>query len=222
MGRLISGVNDLKTKFPEIAAQFHPVKNGTLTPSQIASTSHEKVWWICDKGHEYEAIVSNKSQGHGCPVCAGKIVLPGFNDLASDNPTLIAEWHPTKNGKLTPQQVTANSTKKVWWQCSEGHEWQASPNHRNYGKHNCPYCSNQKILMGFNDMTTTHPELAKEWHPTLNGELLPTMIGAGSHKKVWWQCSEGHEWQAIIQSRKLGYGCPVCARIKRKKENERK
>lgn len=209
----------LSESHPELAAEWNSIKNGDLKPSDVTTYSHKKVWWLGLCGHEWQAYISNRSQGHGCPVCDGKVVLSGFNGLASDNPTLAAEWHPTKNGELTPEQVTAATSKKVWWLGSCGHEWQASPNQRNSKsrKHNCPYCSNQKILIGFNDMATTNPELAKEWHPTKNGELLPKMIGAGSHKKVWWQCFLGHEWQAIIQSRSLGHNCPVCSgRIKQK------
>ena len=57
------------------------------------------------------------------------------------------------------------------------------------------------------------PEIAGQWHPTLNGGLTPEMVTAGSSRKVWWQCPDGHVWKAIICSRtgKQKCGCPVCA-----------
>ena len=49
----------LADKFPEIAKQWHPTKNGDLTPSDVAVSSHKKVWWTCPKGddHEWEATL---------------------------------------------------------------------------------------------------------------------------------------------------------------------
>ncbi|MBQ8623595.1 MAG: zinc-ribbon domain-containing protein [Oscillospiraceae bacterium] len=74
----------------------------------------------------------------------------------------------------------------------------------------CPYCSGKKILSGYNDLATTNPNLATEWHPDKNGVLLPTMVSPGSHKKVWWLCKKGHEWQASIENRSKGSSCPIC------------
>ena len=80
---------------------------------------------------------------------------------------------------------------------------------KNGGK--CPVCCNQKVLKGYNDLTTTNPNLAKEWNFERNIQLLPTEITAGSKKKVWWKCSKcGYEWQAQISNRNHGTGCPVC------------
>jgi hypothetical protein len=60
-------------------------------------------------------------------------------------------------------------------------------------------------------MATTHPALVAEWHPTKNGDLTPADVFAGSGRKVWWLCEEGHEWEAIGSSRTWGTGCPICA-----------
>lgn len=82
----------------------------------------------------------------------------------------------------------------------------------------CPYCTNKKVLAGFNDLATVEPRIAAEWHPTLNGSLTPEMVTAGSRKKVWWECPLGHVWKAAIYSRtgKKKCGCPVCAGKARK------
>ena len=124
-----------------------------------------------------------------------------------------------KNGKLKPTEVTAGSNKKVWWLCDKGHEWSISINTRN-GGNSCPYCSNQKVLVGYNDLATTNPSLAKEWHPTKNGDLKPTDVVAGSNKKVWWLCSQGHEWQAMVSTRNKGSGCMACYRQRRNNKNK--
>lgn len=208
------GENDLFTTHPAVAAQWHPQKNGTRTPQTVVSGNHAKVWWLCDKGHEWQAtILSRTTLGNGCPVCAGKIVIPGVNDLANANPSIASQWHPTKNGTLTPEQVTPFSNRKAWWVCDEGHEYDTVIAHRVHNSSGCPYCTNRKVLAGFNDLATVEPKIAEQWHPTLNGELTPQMVTASSHKKVWWQCSEGHSWKAVVYSRtgRRKCGCPVCA-----------
>ena len=205
------GFNDLASQMPEIAAQWHPTKNGTLTPEMVTTGSNRKTWWVCDKGHEWQQKINDRIyNGYGCPYCAGKKVWPGFNDLASQMPEIAAQWHPTKNGTLTPEMVTTGSKRKIWWVCYKGHEWQTTVKSRAEGC-SCPYCANRAVIKGYNDLATTHPQLAQQWHPTKNGRLTPEDVVAGTLRKVWWQCEKGHEWRAQIASRANGVGCPVCA-----------
>ena len=77
----------------------------------------------------------------------------------------------------------------------------------------CPYCAGRSVMPGFNDLATIEPEVAKEWHPTMNAVLTPEQVTAGSSKQVWWQCSDGHAWKARVSSRtsRKRPGCPVCA-----------
>ncbi len=65
-------------------------------------------------------------------------------------------------------------------------------------------------MPGFNDLATKYPALAKEWNMQKNGKLLPSNVTAGSGKKVWWKCENGHEWQSKIVARVYGSGCPIC------------
>ena len=118
-------------------------------------------------------------------------MLEGFNDLTTTEPQLAKEWHPTRNAGLEPTEVTSGSNKKVWWQCitHPDHEWQARPLTRTGGS-GCPICGAKKVLEGFNDLTTTEPQIAKEWHPTRNDDLKPTEVTRGSGKKIWWQCNK--------------------------------
>ncbi len=139
-----------------------------------------------------------------------KIALES-SSLAIKNPELLAEWNTTKNGLLTPYDVTPGSGKKVWWKCSLGHEWQATIASRVNGN-GCPYCSNQRVLVGFNDLATTNPELLDDWDYERN-RVLPTEISLGSSKAVWWKCKNGHSYEMKIYSRtgRQKSGCPYCS-----------
>ncbi len=211
---VLAGENDLTVTHPVLAAQWHPKKNGSLLASQVVAGSRRKVWWQCEKGHEWQATIASRAlDGAGCPVCAGKQIVPGENDLASRFPLVAAQWHPEKNGPLTPEQVSPYSNRRVWWLCPLGHAWRTAVSARTMRGSGCPYCSGKKVLAGFNDLATLEPEIAAQWHPTLNGTLTPEMVTLGSNKRVWWQCSEGHVWQALVFSRAGSQkcGCPVCA-----------
>lgn len=211
---IVPGENDLATTQPELAKQWHPEKNGHLTPNMVCDGSNKKVWWRCEQGHEWQAVVYSRAiYGHGCPVCAGKQIASGENDFATAYPELAKEWHPTKNGLLRPDEVAVYSNKKVWWICDKDHEYRAAVADRTNQKTGCPYCVGRKVLPGFNDLATVNPDVASQWHPTLNGNLTPDQVTRGCKKRVWWECPEGHVWQAIIFSRtgRKAAGCPVCA-----------
>lgn len=221
---LLPGVNDLASVRPDLARQWDSKKNGGLTPDRILAGTRRKVWWKCEKGHQWQAtVISRTSNGNGCPVCAGKLVVPGENDLASQFPLIAAQWDPEKNGALRPENVTISSNRKVWWQCELGHEYPATVASRTTRGNGCPYCAGRKVLPGFNDLATIEPETAKQWHPFFNGSLTPEMVTTGSHRKIWWQCSNGHVWKAVMYSRtgQKKCGCPVCAGIVKEDHVER-
>jgi hypothetical protein len=207
---LLAGLNDLATTHPDLALEWHPTKNGDLTPSDVFAGTNRKVWWQCAKGHEWQSTGINRVNGQGCPTCSNQRVLQGFNDLATLHPCLALEWHPTKNGDLTPSDVIAGTNRKVWWQCAKGHEWLANNANRVLGR-GCPICAGKQVLAGYNDLATTQPELALEWHPTNNADLTPSGVVSRSNAKVWWQCTHGHVWQATVNARTGGKGCAVCA-----------
>lgn len=202
--------------------QWHPTKNGIQTPDNTQKGSGRTIWWQCSNypDHEWTAMpLARISQSQGCPYCSNRRVLNGFNDLATLNPTLMLDWHPTKNTEFTPFTVAPSANKKAWWLGKDcGHEWEATINSRNSGN-KCPYCSNRKILSGFNDLVsdTRYTKVVTEWHPTRNLELTPSTVAPASNKKVWWQCSDGHEWETSITNRTMrGSNCPVCAKKKPK------
>ena len=210
---LMPGENDLAATHPELSRQWHPTKNGTLTPGDLMAGTSRKVWWQCEKGHEWQATVASRVSGAGCPVCAGKKIIPGINDFASQFPEIAAQWHPTKNGVLLPSQLGPQSNRKVWWRCPLGHDYQSVVGARVGRDVGCPYCAGRRVLQGFNDLATLEPTLAAQWHPTLNGTLTAELVTTGTNRKVWWECPNGHVWKATIASRARGRkcGCPVCA-----------
>lgn len=125
---------------------------------------------------------------------------PKGKSLAEVNSELAKQWHPTKNGDLTPSDVSSLSNKQVWWKCDKGvdHEWFSRVSTRSGGS-GCSICTNKVIVLS-NCLATTNPELAKEWHPSRNGDLTPFFFSQGSEKKVWWKCDKGvdHEWKSSI------------------------
>ena len=180
---------------PELAAQLVD-----LDPKSVTAGSSQKVGWKCKQGHQWNATVKDRKDGDGCPVCAGKKVSIGFNDLATVNPVLSAEadgWDP--------KSVTAGSNQKVGWKCKQGHQWNATVKNRSNGA-GCPVCAGQVVQIGFNDLATINPDLALQ----ANG-WDPTTVTANSSRRVGWECSVGHKWDAVVASRFAGSGCPVCA-----------
>jgi len=206
----LTRIYNLLVVHPDIAGQWHPTKNGKLTARDVTVSSAKKVWWQCNKGHEWQTAIYNRSRGKGCPYCQG-VKVCSDNCLETVHPSVAMQWHPVKNGYLTPKDVTSYSNKKVWWKCSEGHEWEAKIYGRIINRSKCPYCSNRKVYEK-NNLQTINPKLAKLWHTEKNRELSPGNITYRSRKKVWWKCKKGHEWQASIYNNVvLGCGCPYCS-----------
>ena len=148
--KVLPGFNDLETLYPDVAAQWHREKNGLLSPRDVSTGSKIRIWWRCPEGHSWQSPVASRTAwGHGCPVCAGRKVLKGFNDLKTLCPGVAAQWHPSLNGALTPEMVTPGSNKKVWWQCSMGHVWKSVIYPRTGAQQcGCPVCAGK--------VSTTH------------------------------------------------------------------
>ena len=345
--RVLKGFNDLETKYPQLAQEWHPTKNGDLKPDSVLCGSAKKVWWLGKCGHEYEQGIVNRVNGGSCPYCSHQKLLAGFNDFATKYPDLLSEWNYELNDKLEvyPDKVSPYSEKRVWWKCPFGHSYQAYLSNRCGSIHSgCPICDKEnhtsfpeqamffyikqefpdtlnsdKKTIGmeldifipsiktaieydgvnwhknnqyelkkneecknngitlirireeglqlFDDcicivrnnirnnkslslaiskvlniigaknnynidvdkdapkiyglyitnrkarsLKNTYPEIAKEWHPTKNGDITPEMVAPMSNKKVWWLGKCGHEWQMSLQDRTdQKCGCPICA-----------
>jgi hypothetical protein len=168
-GRRASSLNSLTTKNPAMARQWHPRRNGTLTPHDITVSSHRRVWWKCSKGpdHEWHVSANSRRTNSGCPFCANRKVSI-TNVVAKHYPGLVRQWHPTKNGDLTPWDVSRGSTRRIWWRCPKGadHEWQASVAVRTAPDRSgvCPFCMHRRISVT-NGLTFLFPRSAHEVAP---------------------------------------------------------
>lgn len=142
--QVLHGVNDLGSCRPEVAAEWSE-KNYPMMPSDVTIRANKKVWWKCAScGYEWQARVADRTEGHGCPVCAGAIILAGHNDLATLYPELMDEWGEENND--SPSDYSPKSRKKVWWNCQEcGFHWEAVINTRVKGQE-CPVCRHTREL----------------------------------------------------------------------------
>lgn len=207
------GESDLKTWYPDRAALWHPEKNGSLTPQDVLPGSRAKAWWLCGRGHSWNARISSVVlDGCGCPYCAGLKAIPAETDLATKKPEIARLWDQEKNGALTPSDVTPGSKSKVWWRCERGHSWQTTVLSVALDGSGCPYCAGLRAIPGETDLVTLCPETAAQWDYDANGALDPRTVSPSGHDKVWWKCPLGHSWQAAPYSRtrEKAAGCPYC------------
>jgi len=144
-GRRVSVTNSLASVAPDVARLWDDAKNASLTPEDVTSQSSQRAWWRCPAGpdHVWSSKVNNCVNGTvRCPYCAGKRIS-ATNSLAVLFPALAAEWHPSKNGTMTPATVTAGANRRAWWRCAVGHEWSTRISHRTGAGSGCPTCSAQ-------------------------------------------------------------------------------
>ena len=198
---IVKGVNDLESTFPSIAKEAFG-----WDPTKVTSGTSKKLNWKCPNQHTYSASVSVRTgRNTGCPYCANKKILIGFNDLATTHPELAKEavgWDPTG--------LTFGSQKKVNWKCKKGHFYVVGVYKRTGRGSSCPYCSGRKVLVGFNDLATTHPKLAKEIL-----DVDPLTVSKGYIKKLKWKCNQNHIFAASINQRtNRNSGCPICTNQK--------
>lgn len=179
--------NSLTKIHPEFISEWSD--RNRITPDKISYGSNKLVWWNGKCGHEWQASPKSRSSGENCPICAGKKIVQGINDLQTLKPELAAEWSP-KNS-LKPSEVTTGSNKKVLWIDSLGHKWTATVKNRVQGS-GCPYCSHRAVLAGYNDLASQLPDVAAEWSER-NLPLTPDKVSVFANRKVWWKCRHGHE-----------------------------
>lgn len=192
----------LKDTHPELVAQL---VDKSLAET-LATGSNSSVEWECEHGHRWFARVYNRTNARnktGCPVCSGKMVVKGVNDLATVRPDVAALCADPKDGFT--HAVTSN--KKVRWRCEHGHEWVAPVSRLTVQGSRCPYCSGRYSILGENDLATLRPDLAEQ----LVDKSLATVLKPTSATRVLWRCEYGHEWEATPYDRTgKGSGCPYC------------
>ena len=216
MPRKPSATDCLQAKNPAVAAQWHPTWNADKTPQDYLAGSGFRAWWLCLEGHRWRAKICSRTtpgRGTGCPYCAGTLAWPGFNDLATVEPELVATgWDVERNAPLRATHVTAGSKKRVWWRCqARGHSWQAAVHTRVAG-HGCPTCAGKLVEVGWNDLATLRPDIAAQavgWDPST------VTVSSGLKKR--WRCAEGHLFYATPHNRTTHEsGCPGCSKYHKK------
>lgn len=275
--KILKGCNDLATLFPKLAKEWDYNKN-KKDPSNYSKSAEDKVWWICPNGHSYICRIDTRARGVECPICDDKQILIGFNDIITlypiideywnydknkvkpwklkksdpnsyywkckicgyewqtkighiirdfngcricnksinldyskkvSNSKLEKEWDYKKNINLKPEKVSINSREKAWWICPNGHSYSARISSRNYGS-GCPYCSNQKVLSGYNDLATKKRCSKQEWNYKKNKDLNPDQIYFRSEKQAYFICPNGHEYKMKVRDYYNGNNCPIC------------
>lgn len=210
--KALPGYNDFYTTNSVLLKDWDYKKN-VLNPTQVTKHSNKKISWKCSLGHTWDATISNRLAGTGCPYCSNKKILIGFNDLETVNPKLLLEWDYEKNKSITPKEVTISSGRKIYWKCKEGHSWQAKISHRTIGT-GCPYCSRTKVLANFNDLNSTHPLIAVDW--STNNKTKANQYLAGSNRKVLWSCLKcKYEYLKSIKNKVRNPKCPKCKHTNR-------
>jgi hypothetical protein len=193
------GFNDFATTHPDLLKELVD-SDGT---DFVAGSTSRVCQWRCQLGHLYSAKPQNRTvRKQGCPICAGRVVLSGFNDLATTHPEIAKEAFD-----FDPTRLSSGSHSKVSWKCPKGHVYTSILKQRTTGmRSNCSVCSGDQVMVGVNDLHTSHPALAVEadgWDPK--------RYTAGHNKKLSWKCELGHKWDASPNSRtNMESNCPVC------------
>lgn len=210
--KVLPGYNDMATLRPDLLEIWDYQKN-TASPTDIApNANRDKRHWLCKKyGHEWSATPNSlastvASGGSGCPVCSGKTVLRGFNDLASARPVVASMWDFEKN-TVTPGEVTSMSGRNAHWICGEGHSWEALI-YNVTDRKGCPVCSSHRLLPGFNDLATLNPTGMDTWDYERNAKTPSEYFGY-SNSSIYRICEKKHSWTSLVSD--IGRtGCPKC------------
>jgi hypothetical protein len=197
-GFRVSIDNCLATRYPKLAAQWHPTKNGAVRPTDVTPGERTPIWWLCPKcQHEYEASIFSRTGGGACPACAGKHATEK-NCLLTIRPELAAELHPKSPFRAT--EVTGKSNKLALWLCQKcGHEWTAKIGARAQGYNNCLKCRS---------FGAARPELIPQWDP--ENDRSPFEVTPSSTYPAVWRCARGHRWRVRVAARTAGNGCRQC------------
>lgn len=198
----------LKERELLLSKHWHEESNGQRFTMELIR-GRRKYWWICTLGHSWYATGARITETNGCPYCANRKILKGYNDLSTTHSHLLSSWDYESN-EASPEEIFGGSRAPRFWSCETcSGKWKVSPYARAQGN-GCPYCSNKKILVGFNDLGSRSLELSSQWDYSLN-DKTPQQVIFGSHAKFYWCCPKGHGWRASLKHRVNGTGCPRCA-----------
>lgn len=204
--RVLAGYNDLTVTHPLLAAEY--LSTNPIAVTAISAGSNKIVRWKgAECGHEWTAQVNSRRAGNGCPYCANRKTLPGFNSLADLFPDMLSSWDYEKND-VDPTEIAPGRNAPAHWKCPEcSHGWKTSPNNRTNAGSGCPSCGHGKVKV-----TDERWELLTNELSDRNENKDSIRMSSGNIELVWWKCSAAsHEWRAAVANRARGAGCPMCS-----------
>lgn len=224
----------LTSLYPAIAAEWDRERNTEISPDDVTPGSSRRVWWRCAAGHRWQAVIAMRASGTDCPICfeqrrCGDHLAAAArrtrHTLTGYAPAWLSDWESGLNGSANPDEIASNSDVLYWWRCGKGHLFQRSPCQRSHNSRR-PGCAKaeraeavRKAKLARSGSLYDHYQaIAAEWHPLRNGPLTPHGISSNSHRRVWWLCPNGHEWEQSPNHRvtlaRLGRTCtcPECAK----------
>lgn len=169
--KLVPGVVDIQTFKPWVIPYWS--KKNPQNINDIHPNNTNLFYWDCKiQEHTWKGRIFNEpANGYNpCQICRNKIILPGFNDLATKAPHLAAEWHPTKNSRILTE-ISPFSGHKVWWICEKGHEWATKVTDRYSGKQTgCPECAANRF------QSSAEKEIVSYLHKLVGEDKVKTQV----------------------------------------------
>lgn len=206
-GQIATDTENFAVKHPDQVQWLHPTKN-KYDPYKVRPQSNKQTWWLCKNGHETYISFQVRAKGHECTYCAGNKACRETS-VGSLHPHLVAEWHRTNENSI--YDYRPGSMFVARWKClSCGFIYRRSIVNRVKGS-SCSICRptghERSLHFGI-----THPHVFQLLHPSRNDGEDVSFYLAGSTKKLWWVCKQGHEWTSPIQEMCKGRDCAACAR----------
>lgn len=167
---------------------------------------------------------NHMKEGIGCPVCAGHQVGKKTS-LAYLRPDIASDWHPIKNGNLTPNDVTCGTSKKVWWLCPKGHEYFSTicgrTSFSSRGCQQCYYSKGEERIRRFLSENNIFYVPQKKFSKCKNERELRFDFGI-PYEDGFWKCIEYYGEQHSKPVDFGGKGLEVAKKIlKETKQNDK-
>ena len=208
--RVLLGLNSVVDVYPECVAQWSP--NNERRPEDVLFTSPEWFKWICptckgEFGGKIDAVINDED---ACPYCDNRRVLSGYNSLADKYPEYVSQWSP--DNECRPEEVLFKSSGWYKWVCPDCGGNYGAPIESVVDRDDaCPYCSNRRVLSGYNSLADKYPEYVSQWAP--DNECRPEDVLFKSSGWYKWVCPDcGGDYKAQIES-VVGRedACPYCS-----------
>lgn len=153
-------------------------------------------------GYIYDCFLGNLVNGH-----PPRFVSKSNPLFSLKNITIWLKLH-NKNFELYENNVYENSEKKLMFHCLKCDEIFEMAWLKVYSDQNCSFCRGLRVGK-YNNLAYLRPELVEEW--SSENKISPFDVVEFSHIKIWWICKKcKYKWQAFVQTRTKGEGCPAC------------